>query len=104
MQRLACTAVSFQRACARCYAPGIAQNQRTIAMRASLPAFAVILACGVAPVAAQSVIDVPNQKPALPPAQDAAPSQSPSSAQTPVRPQENPLPAPAGRYSFNRVD
>jgi hypothetical protein len=73
-------------------------------MRASLPAFAVILACGVAPVAAQSVIDVPNQKPASPPAQDAAPSQSPSAAQTPVRPQENPLPAPAGRYSFNRVD
>jgi len=81
-------------------------------MRASLPAFAVILAFAVVPAPAQTVIDVPAQKPALPRTQDAGQPQSPapapapvqSSAQTQVRPQENPLPAPASRYSFNRVD
>ena len=79
-------------------------------MRASLPAFAVILACAVVPALAQTVIDVPAQKPASPQTPDAgqlqSPAQSPvqSPAQTQVRPQENPLPAPASRYSFNRVD
>ena len=114
MQRHACTAVSVQRACARCYAPCVAQNQRTIAMRVSLPAIAVILGCALAPAlapaTAQTVIDVPTQKPASPPAQDAVQPQSPapapaqSPAQTQVRPQESPLPAPTSRYSFNRVE
>jgi hypothetical protein len=53
-----------------------------------------------ASASAQTVIEIEGQKPAMPQVQD----QSNPLAPVPTQPQESPLPPPAGRFSFNRVE
>ena len=85
-------------------------------MRASMLALAWILVCTASAASAQAVIDVEGLRAAQPPVQDqpaaqpqpqiapqVAPQPAPKAEST-AEPRDNDSAAPAGRFTFNRVD